>query len=122
MPRSHLFTSPFGRRRTPTTPPTTTGPDDSCPGCRRSYDASKRRPVTDTCGHVRCRACTRDRKRVCQRCAVGVDRQAECRPTDLPGTVSHLYTVSRLVGLLMTLSIFPSAITICLFVHGLFGA
>ena len=89
MPRPH-FTSPFARRQTPTTPATTTTTttcrNDSCPTCRRSYDAGKRRATTDSCGHVRCRACTRDRKRTCQQCAVaGVNDEARGRITDLPG-------------------------------------
>ena len=95
MPLPH-FMSPFGRRRTPTSPATTTGPTtgpgDCCPGCRRLYDANKRRAVTDSCGHVRCRTCTRDRKRMCQQCAVGADAATECRPSNLRGMMSRMYS------------------------------
>jgi len=104
MPRPH-FTSPFGRRHTPTTANATSQPsswiestddaaadadamDSTCASCRRAYDAGKRRRTTDaSCGHVRCRACTRDRKRPCQQCAAA--EQAPCRPADLHGTLIY---------------------------------
>ena len=95
MPRPH-FTSPFGRRQTPTTPTTTTDHGESCPACGRSYDSGKRRPTTYGCGHVCCRACARDRKRTCRQCTVIVGDSTQCRLIDMPGTVSlHVHRVHR---------------------------
>jgi len=86
------FSSPFGRRQTPTNTSTAVA-GEHCPDCGRSYDSGKRRAVTDHCGHSRCRACTRDRKRRCHQCAVGGDitngEVIGCRSANQHGTVSY---------------------------------
>ena len=76
MPFKRL-TSPFSRRPSSAASSSSScpAPTADCPGCGRSYDTGKRRPLAADCGHVSCRACVRDRHRKCAVCACALEQQ-----------------------------------------------